>query len=189
MYEIDDQIYIQQVLDGDTSSYTRLVEKYKDMVFTVCYRIVRQKEDAEDAAQVVFIKAFKKLSSFKGDSKFSTWLYTIAYRTAIANTKLKKIETTDADFHIDIASDETFPQLEGMKNKEQQFYVQKAIDALPEIDSVIISLFYIDECSIQEIVDITELKESNVKVKLHRARKQLKTNLESLLHHEMKSII
>lgn len=189
MVEINDKYYIQQVLDGDPSSYTRLVDTYKDMVFTVCYRILRQREDAEDAAQMVFIKAYKKLNSFKGNSKFSTWLYTIAYRTAISKSRIKTVETVDDSFHIDIATDESFPQLEEMKSQEQQFYVKKAIDALPEIDSVIVSLFYMDECSIQEIVDITQLKESNVKVKLHRARKQLKENLEGLLQHEMKSII
>ena len=117
------------------------------------------------------------------------YIYIIINIAIIAKTKLKKFEAVDDSFHIDIASDETFPQLERIKDQEQQYYVKKAIDSLPEIDSVIISLYYMDECSIQEIVDITELKESNVKVKLHRARKQLKENLEELLQHEMKSII
>jgi RNA polymerase sigma-70 factor (ECF subfamily) len=189
MVELDDKIYIQQVLDGDTSSYTHLVDKYKDMVFTVCFRILKQTEDAEDAAQVSFIKAFDKLHSFKGSSKFSTWIYTIAYRSAIAKTKIKK-NTVDIDeFQIEIASEEAFPQLEQLKNQEQQFYVQKAIDDLHEIDGVIITLYYIDESNIQEIVEITGLKESNVKVRLHRARKQLKVNLEAMLKQEMKSII
>ena len=189
MVEIDDKIYIQQVLDGKTSSFTCLVDKYKDMVFTVCYRILRQREDAEDAAQVSFIKAFNNLHAFKGGSKYSTWLYTIAYRTAISRSQIKKVDTVNEDFHIDIATDNSFPQLEALKSQEQEFYVKKAIEELPEIDGVIISLFYLDESSIQEIVEITGLSESNVKVKLHRARKQLKVNLEGLLHQETKSII
>jgi RNA polymerase sigma-70 factor (ECF subfamily) len=189
MVEIDDKIYIQQVLDGKTSSFTCLVDKYKDMVFTVCYRILRQREDAEDAAQVSFIKAFNNLHAFKGESKYSTWLYTIAYRTAISKSQIKKVDTVNEDFHIDIATDNSFPQLEALKSQEQEFYVKKAIEELPEIDGVIITLFYLDESSIQEIVEITGLSESNVKVKLHRARKQLKVNLEGLLHQEMKSII
>ena len=189
MVDLDDKIHIQQVLGGETAAFTHLVDKYKDMVFTVIYRILRQREDAEDAAQTVFIKAFKSLNSFQGEAKFSTWLYTIAYRTALAKTKLKKFDTVDDNFHVEIATDDTFPQLEEMKNQEQKIYVKKAIDALPEVDSAIISLFYMDECSIQEIVDITQLKESNVKVKLHRARKALKANLEGLLQQEMKSII
>ena len=74
MVALDDKIYIQQVLEGKTSSFTHLVEKYQDMVFTVCYRILRQREDAEDAAQAVFIKAFNNLHSFKGDSKYHALL-------------------------------------------------------------------------------------------------------------------
>lgn len=189
MVDLDDKIYIQQVLDGDTSSFTSLVDKYKNMVFTVCFRILRQREDAEDVAQEVFLKAFRNLYAFKGTSKFSTWLYTIAYRTAISKSQLKKVDTVNEDFHIDLATDEEFPQLEGIKEQEQAYYVQQAINQLPEIDGVIITLFYIEESSIQEIVEITELSESNVKVKLHRARKQLKTNLEALLQQEVKSII
>lgn len=189
MVGIDDKIYIQQVLDGKTSSFTYLVNNYKDMVFTVCFRILRQREDAEDVAQTVFLKAFNNLHSFKGDSKFSTWLYTIAYRTSISKTQIKKVDTVHQDFLMENATDDSFPQLEELKDQEQQLYVQKAIEKLPEIDGVIITLFYIEECSIQEIVDITELSEANVKVKLYRSRKQLKTNLEQLLQHELKSII
>lgn len=189
MVALDDKIYIQQVLDGQTSSFTCLVDKYKDMVFTVCFRILRQREDAEDAAQVSFIKAFNNLQGFEGKSKFSTWLYTIAYRTAISKSQLKKVDTVNEDFHIDIATDSSFPQLDELKSQEQQLYVKKAIEELPEIDGVIITLFYLDESSIQEIVEITGLSESNVKVKLHRARKQLKVSLEAMLRQEMKSII
>ena len=189
MVEIDDKIYIQQVLDGNTSSFTHLVDKYKDLVFTVCYRILRQNEDAEDVAQETFIKAFNKLYSFQGEAKFSTWLYTIAYRTAISKTQLKRVKTTSEDFHLEIASDESFPQLEELKNQEQELYVKKALEGLPELTSLIITLYYLEESTIQEIVDITDLSESNVKVKLFRGRKQLKENLQQLLQHEMKSII
>jgi len=189
MVDIDDKIYIQQVLDGKTSSFTHIVEKYKDMVFTVCHRILRQHEDAEDTAQETFIKAFNKLHSFQGNAKFSTWLYTIAYRTAISKTQLKRVETTNEDFILEFAQDESFPQLEELKSQEQKLYVKKAMEDLPELTSVVITLYYLQESSIQEITDITGLSQSNVKVKLFRGRKQLKESLQQLLHHEMRSII
>ncbi len=189
MVDLDDKIYIQQVLDGNTSSFTHLVNKYKKMVFTVCFRIIKQREDAEDLAQLVFIKAFNNLHAFKGNSKFSTWIYTIAYRSAISKSQLKKMDTVSEDFRIEIAEDHSFPQLEELKDQEQQYYVQKAIEGLTEIDAVLITLYYMDESTIQEIVDITGISEANVKVKLHRSRKQLKINLEGLLQHELKSII
>lgn len=189
MVDIDDKIYIQQVLDGKTSSFTFLVDKHKNMVFTVCYRILRQREDAEDVAQLSFIKAFKNLHAFEGKSKFSTWLYTIAYRTALSKSHLKTVDTVNEDFHVEIATDDPFPQLEELKAQEQQLYVKKAIEQLAEIDGVIISLYYMDDCTIQEVAEITGLSEANIKVKLHRARKQLKSALEKILRHEMKSII
>ncbi len=185
MVALDDQLYIQRVLDGNTSSFTSLVEKYKDMVFTVCFRILRQREDAEDVAQQVFLKAFRNLHAFQGKSRFSTWLYTIAYRTAISQSRVNQQ-------HLHRESDENlsmeplaFPQLDEMHAADVRTYVHQAIEALPVIDSVLISLYYLDECSIQEIVDITELSETNVKVRLHRARKLLKEQLELLLHHEI----
>ena len=104
-------------------------------------------------------------------------------------TRLMKLESTDDGLYVETSTDDAFPQLEGMKNQERKLYVQKAIDSLKELDGVIITLYYIDESSIQEITEITGLSESNVKVKLHRARKQLKRNLEGLLQQELKSII
>lgn len=189
MVDLDDKIYIQDVLDGKTSSFTHLVNKYKDRVFTVCYRIVRHREDAEDIAQATFIKAFNSLYDFQGKSKFSTWLYTIAYRTAISKVQLKKVEMVHEDFLLETSSGDILQQIEGLKDQEQQFYVKKAIEKLNEMEGLIISLFYFDESSVQEIVEITGLSESNVKVKLHRARKHLKVNLEGLLNKEMKSIL
>lgn len=189
MVALDDQLYIQRVLDGNTSSFTSLVEKYKDMVFTVCFRILRQREDAEDVAQQVFLKAYRSLHSFEGKSRFSTWLYTIAYRTAISQSQLSARRTeVEGDAPIN-AEPLSIPQLDQLHAEEVKAYVHQAIEALPEIDSVLISLYYLDECSVQEIVDITALSESNVKVRLHRARKLLKEQLELLLRHEMNTFL
>jgi RNA polymerase sigma-70 factor (ECF subfamily) len=185
----DDNIYIKQVLDGNTSSFTHLVDKYKNMVYTVVYRILRQHEDAEEIAQDTFIKAFNNLQSFEGNSKFSTWIYTIAYRSAISKTRLKKVDTVTEDFLLDSSIDGSVPQLEELEAEEQSKYVKEAIEALPEVDGVIVTLYYMDDMNIQEISEITTLSESNIKVKLFRARKQLKENLHSLLKHELKNIV
>lgn len=159
------------------------------MVFTVCFRILRQREDAEDVAQQVFLKAFRSLHSFQGKSKFSTWLYTIAYRTALSQSHVNQ-QRLNID-HEELLSGEpiSFPQLDQLHSSEIRSFVHQAIEALPEIDSVLISLYYLDECSIQEIVEITQLNESNVKVRLHRARKMLKEQLEDILRHEMKTFL
>ena len=187
----EDQIYIERVLKGDTNAFSHLINKYKDMVFTLVIKIVKSREDAEEVAQDSFIKAYQKLDSFKGQSKFSTWLYTIAYRNALTKVRKKKIETTDIDSYVieNHKEDKDFPQIEAIKNNEQEKYVKQAINNLGETDCLLITLFYLNDNSIEEIQEITEMSQSNVKVRLFRARKRLYKELSLLLKEEIKTIL
>jgi RNA polymerase sigma-70 factor (ECF subfamily) len=186
-----DQIYIDRVLKGDTNAFAHLINKYKDMAFTLALKIVKSREDAEEVAQDSFLKAYEKLASFKGDSKFSTWLYTIVYRSSLTKVRKKKLETTNIDsFVIDNhKEDHDFPQLEAIKNSEQKKYVKKAIDNLGETDALLITLFYLHDNSVEEIQEITEMSQSNVKVRLFRARKKLYNELSLILKEEIKTIL
>lgn len=185
---MEDNIYINQVLEGNTAQFAVLVDRYKDFVYTIALRICRSSEDAEEIAQDTFLKAFQQLDGFRGSSKFSTWLYTIAYRTAISKTRKKQLDTTNVDDFVseNLAPDAHTP-LDEMSLGDQRKYVKEAIDRLPEIDGLIISLYYIEECNIVEIQSITDLSESNVKVKLHRARKKLQNELKAILGQEIES--
>ncbi|WP_349664185.1 RNA polymerase sigma factor [Cellulophaga lytica] len=87
MTNANDQYYIAKVLNGDPQAYTFLVNKYKDMVFTLAVRMLRNNEEAEEVAQDAFVKAYAKLNKFKGDSKFSTWLYKVVYNTSLDKIK------------------------------------------------------------------------------------------------------
>lgn len=186
-----DQIYIDKVLSGDTNAFAYLINKYKDMTYTIAIKIVKSHEDAEEVAQDSFLKAYEKLNTFKGNAKFSTWLYTIVYRNSITKIRKKKVATSDIDdYVIDNHSEgDDFPQIEAMKNEEQQKYVREAIDKLPEKDAVLITLFYMNDNSVEEIEQITGLSESNVKVKLFRARKKLNQELSGLLKEELNTIL
>lgn len=186
-----DQIYIDKVLQGDTNAFAYLINKYKDMAYTIAIKIVKRHEDAEEVAQDSFLKAYEKLDSFKGNSKFSTWLYTIVYRNSITKIRKKKVATSDIDDYVmdNYSEGSEFPQIEAIKNGEQQKYVREAIDRLPEKDALLITLFYMDESSIEEIEQITNLTQSNIKVKLFRARKKLNTELSFLLKEEVKTIL
>ncbi len=186
-----DQFYIDRVLQGDSNAFAFLINRYKDMVFTLGLKIVKNREDAEEVAQDSFLKAYQKLEGFKGESKFSTWLYTIVYRSALTKVRKKKLETTDIDSYVlDNHKDgQDFPQLEAIKNGEQQKYVREAIDNLGEVDSLLITLFYLHDNSIEEIQEITEMSQSNVKVRLFRARKRLYKELSLLLKEEVKTIL
>ena len=191
MSSTKDQIYIDKVLQGNTSSYNYLVNNYKDMVYTIAIKIVRNREDAEEVAQDSFIKAFQKLNLFKGESKFSTWLYTIVYRTAISKIRKKTIEITDIDDFVmeNHSVDFSFPQMDLLKAEEQKKYVKYAIDSLPELDALLITLFYLNENTFDEIIEITGLTKTNIKVRLFRARKKLYKELSQILDTELKTIL
>lgn len=186
-----DQSYIDRVKNGDSNAFAFLINRYKSMTYTLAIRIVKSHEDAEEVAMDSFLKAFQKIDSFKGESKFSTWLYTIVYREAITKVRKKRIDTAEVDDFVkdNYSEDQDFPQLEAMKEEEQKKYVRQAVDRLPEKDALIITLFYLNENSIEEIQQITDLTESNVKVKLFRARKKLKTELAGLLNEELNTIL
>ena len=186
-----DQSYIEKVKNGDSNAFAFLINRYKSMTYTLAIRIVKSHEDAEEVAMDSFLKAFQKIDSFKGESKFSTWLYTIVYREAITKVRKKRIDTAEVDDFVkdNYSEDQDFPQLEAMKEEEQKKYVRQAVDRLPEKDALIITLFYLNENSIEEIQQITDLTESNVKVKLFRARKKLKTELAGLLNEELNTIL
>lgn len=183
-----DAHYIEQVLQGDRQAYARLIEKHKQMVFTVALRIVRNREDAEEIAQDAFIKAFQSLPAFKQESKFSTWLYRIAYNAAISKTRKKKLET--APIEVDVVEnytlDEVFENMERLDDTEQKAVVQKLFDALNEDESALITLYYYQRVQTEEIAEITGLSQSNVKVKLHRIRLKMHNVLQQILSSELK---
>ena len=171
----NDQYYINKVCAGNTNAFAFLVEKYKDMVFTLAIRMTRSREEAEEISQDAFIKAYKSLPKFKGDSKFSTWLYKIAYNLSIDYLKkqkrLIKSDLIDEINEGNLGLEQDVLSL--IENKERKQIIEKAIYLLPEDDRVIITLFYFEELSLNEISDVVNIKANAVKVKLHRSRKKL----------------
>lgn len=182
-----DQLYINKVINGDASAFAYLVDNYKNMVFSLAYKMTKNKEEAEEVSQDTFIKAFKNLSNFKGDSKFSTWLYRICYHTTL--DAIKKNKKNNYTFEINevtynqIQSVETI--LQGIERKERSVIMDKCLMKLPDEERSILWMFYYDELSLKEIIEVTNLSEANLKVKLHRARKKLLTIVEKNIEPEM----
>lgn len=174
-----DHYYIDKVLGGDVNAYAQLVEKHKDMVFTIANRITRRREDAEEIAQDAFMKAFQHLKEFKKQSKFSTWLYRITYNTAISRIRKKSLEMTTLDENMieQIPEDDVRNDMKDLNEQEQQQLINIVLEQLNELDYLIITMFYLKEKSIDDIADITGLSKSNVKVKLHRIRKKMYQDL------------
>jgi RNA polymerase sigma-70 factor (ECF subfamily) len=185
-----DQLYIDKVISGDLSAYTYLVDKHKDMAFSVALRIVRNREDAEEIVQDAFVKAYQNIEAFRNKSKFSTWLYRIVFNAAISRTRKKSLESTDLDsFVIDnYSTDEIKDNINKLDSSEQIKLVNKLIDKLPPLEYTLINLYYKEECSIDEISEITGLTDSNVKVKLHRIRKKLYSELQQILNKELNTM-
>ncbi len=165
-----------------------LVDRYKGMVYTLSYRILRNQQDAEEAAQDCFVKAFKSIENFRFDSKFSTWLYRICYNNAISKLRKGKPQMADLD-SLNNPQHDSQNVLDKMSADERKEYLTRAIDMLDPDESALISLYYTEENSITEISTITGLSESNVKVKLFRSRAKLYSNLELLLKKEIKTLL
>ncbi|MFT5237034.1 MAG: RNA polymerase sigma factor (sigma-70 family) [Ulvibacter sp.] len=170
-----DQQLIEKTLRGDTSSFGKLVERYQDFVFTIAFRIMKVREEAEEVAQDSFIKAYESLNSFRGESKFSSWLYSIAYRKALdalrKNKKYKASEIIDDITEGEVSGIED--ALHYLEDEERKKAIQDCILKLAEDEATIITLYYFQDQSVREISTITGLSEDNIKVKLYRSRKKL----------------
>lgn len=171
----DDNIYVERVKMGDQSAFASLVEKHKDMVYTIVVRIVKKSEDAEEIAQDVFLKVYDKLEGFRGDSKFSTWLYRIAYNAAISKTRKRRLEVEALDeFTIsNYSDDEVIEELERIEAEKRQKLLNEALEKLTDDDYLIIKMFYLKEMSVKDISVVNGLSQANIKVKLHRIRKKI----------------
>jgi RNA polymerase sigma-70 factor, ECF subfamily len=177
---MDDNFYINQVIEGNRQAFATLVEQHKDMVFTIAVKILRSREDAEEVAQDVFVKAFNALPTFKGEAKFSTWLYRIAYNTAISHTRRSKpVFSAIDDRMIDNYTTDSISKNVNERSTEEQIEaVNFVLDSLPEEENLMITLFYKKQKSIDEISEITGYGSSNVKVKLFRIRKKMYEELD-----------
>ncbi len=187
MDKIDDQYYIQKVKAGEADAFRFLVERHKTIVYNIVLQITRNKEDTEEVAQDVFLKAYQSLDSFKGDSKFSTWLYRIAYNMGISKVRKKKLPVSSIEDY-ELADDEikqVYDDFELIESSDKKRYIKKAIDQLSPEDSMVITLYYLNERTIDEISELTDMGKSNVKVRLHRARKKMFDYLNKLPIREM----
>lgn len=180
-YVPDDITVIGQVLQGRPASYAILVTRYQSYVFTLVMRYINNRELAEELSQDVFVKAFRCLADFKGNSKFSTWLYTIVHTTCLSHLRKKKDETVLLEHDRIVAMSDHYNSgeqpNEWLEQKSQQQTMTNAINQLPADDAQILTLFYQAEQSVEEIGVIMGLTPGNVKVRLHRARQKLRDKL------------
>jgi RNA polymerase sigma factor (sigma-70 family) len=190
--KLTDNELIEQSLTGNQSAYADLVKRHQRFVFTLALRFAKNREDAEEIAQDCFIKAYRSLEQFKRESKFSTWLYSIVYTTAMTALRKKRVDTTSIDddaTYIQIENTSSGFDMNNAENRSRSFYLNQAIEQLSADDATIITLFYKGEQSLEEIAQTLGIEANGVKVKLFRARQRLKEKLERNLKHEVKELI
>ncbi|MCU7550247.1 sigma-70 family RNA polymerase sigma factor [Chitinophagaceae bacterium LB-8] len=182
---------IQQVLKGGQQAYATLVERYQNYVFTIVLRYVKSREDAEEVAQDVFIKAYRSLADFKGTAKFSTWLYTITTTTCITFLRKKKLEVHSLDNEkVFVVADNIDGGMSAnqVEQKSKVNMVNEAIKLLSPEDAQVITLFYKGEQTLEEIAQTLGKEVNAVKVQLHRARTRLKDKMQKHFSAEVRDL-
>jgi RNA polymerase sigma-70 factor (ECF subfamily) len=186
-----ERLLMARLKERDPSAFDEIVRRYGDKVFSLTYRMLGNRQEAEDVAQEVFITVFKTVDGFRGEAKFSTWLLRIAVNQSKNRIKYLARRPTDGG-EIDEAPNAGAPsatpgpvahaQIEGpdklLEAVETERLMQAAIDALDEEHRELVILRDVEEMSYQEIGEITGLPEGTIKSRLHRARMAIKEYLD-----------
>ena len=183
-----DELYIQKVLSGETDAFRYFIKKYKDIGYSLAISVVKNEFDAQEVLQASFISAFEGLAAFKGKSKFSTWFYRI-----LINEAFKALKKQDKEIRIDLEScvnkvTERNDFNLKIEKEDQRHYINEALKKLPSNESLSLRLFYLEECSIEEISQITGWTLSNIKVTLHRARMHMRQQLKECFNLDKQAL-
>ena len=186
--ENNDSEIILRAINGDQEAYSKLLKKYKGAIYSMIYKMVRNKQDTEDLVQEAFIKAFSSLSSFNDEYAFSTWLFKIATNNCIDYLRKKKLKTLSIDKPLDSEEGDLFIELadkqenpeDGLLDREKKSKIDIAIDSLPPIYRYTIILRHKEDKSYEEISQILNIPIGTVKARIFRAREMLKIALKEM---------
>lgn len=170
----EDNEWVSQVLTGNVDAYTHLVNKYKDKVYAIVFRLVRQAEDARDITQDCFIRAFQSLKTFDRTLKFSSWLYRIAIHLCYDNQRFNQQRQKQVDADRVILAGSIDPEWHYLK-KEMASELHVLINKLSEANRIVLLLRYVDDLTYQEIGEVLDLPVSTVQVRLYRAKQKLRS--------------
>lgn len=183
-----ERLYIKQILEGDLTKFSHIIDQHKSMAYSISFRILNNNEDAEEAVQDSFLRAYKALASFKAESKFSTWFYKIVVNTSINKSKGQmqpgnSINIDDlSENHLADSTESAFNRL---VQQDRVRAINLALDKLMMEDRLLLTLYYLNENSIGEISEITSIPGANIKMKIHRARKKMFVVLDGVLRNNI----
>jgi len=170
---------------GDKTSFRNLVERHSAFAYNLSIKMLKDEQEAEEATQDAFMKVYRSLSKFNATSKFSTWLYTIVYRECLNRLGKKKRYTEEIDERV-MEGAVTSDQESGfdiLAKDDRSRLIHKALKRLPSKEAAVLTMFYLEEQSLKEIHQITELSPANVKVILYRGRKNLLQSIKEINNH------
>ncbi|MBI1805720.1 MAG: sigma-70 family RNA polymerase sigma factor [Ignavibacteria bacterium] len=186
---LSDSEIINRIRSGAKRDFALLVNRYKDKGMTLAMRMLRSREDAEEATQDAFIRAYNALDKFEGAARFGTWFYRILYNVCL--TKLGQRKEAFQSINYDDGKENDAVETASMSSLEDELamkdmvtFVRSIISGLPEKYATILSLFYQQELSHEEICKVTDLPLGTVKVHLFRARTLLQERLRNELRME-----
>ena len=190
-----DQELIVEIQSGKIASFRVLVERHKDRAFTLAVRLLKQRTDAEEALQDAFLRAFQGLEDFRGDAKFSTWFYRILYNVCLTRLGRAKPEAQQysfqeeegEEFSLQIASGDSLPD-EVLEQNEFMTLISREIERMPEQYRVILTLYYIEELSYEEMSDVLQLPLGTIKTHLFRGRALLRSTVIEKYYPEVKTV-
>jgi RNA polymerase sigma-70 factor (ECF subfamily) len=167
--------YIRQIVNGNTGLFAYFVNGYSRSVYALIVKIVRVPEDAEELTQDVFFRVFEKLETFKGESKFSTWIFRISYNTAISFIRKRKMTYLAVDESVlnNLADDAVDGFLNQADDEALLLKLEVSLSWLEPDEQALVNLYYNQNLPVKELALVLGLTESNVKIKLHRIRKKL----------------
>lgn len=176
-----DRLIIERVKAGETAAFKELIERHKDMAFSLACSILKDKSLAEDVLQETFIKVFNKLHSFKYQSLFTTWLYRIVVNRCYNELrKRRKFRNEIVEVASEVEDAATLTDTNNLKH-----VINAALEKMKPDEALVLRLFYLSELKIEEVEDVTNFSKSKVKVTLHRGRKNLATILKQKLGKEI----
>ncbi len=177
---MNDEDLILQIKRGNTNAFRHLVDKYSNMVWHIVLRMVKQQEDAEDLCQEVFVRIYRSIGKFRGDSKLSTWIGSVAFNVSTDYLRKKgrnKVLFTDDTARLEISMTEPADPLRTLNRDEMKDIIHNIIEQLPVQYRTVITLYHLEQFSYSEISEITGMPEGTVKSYISRGRAAIKENL------------
>lgn len=174
----EDHSIVNRIRQGDSQSYAVLVDRYKDRVFSLVLGIVVSREVAEEVAQDVFIKAYSSINKFREESSFSTWLYRIAYNTAISETRKRKMPMVALEEREHVTARISYEDDDLVEERHQQ--LKRAITELNPEEQLILQLYYREEKSVEDLSLCLNQTNANIKIKLFRLRNKIRSLMEEM---------